>query len=1045
VEAGEKDHQVVIERLERTYGETDEETPFEMRLVELGSRIAEDYYGEVMQDVREYSIDSRIESLDDEDLASCVLEILKASICFMLLQRCSFNPDRWDNVLDFSHIGDFNSLKVLNIIGSAVSNLTRPVLMEIRREVEQQNKDLVQEKLKKEKNKVLDFVERSKKIKLEKEASWDYNALKHESEEKRNDEKQAGEAAERGEEDDTGVRTGQGLPDSEPEGKRGAGRDADEVRTYEEKISEGKQGRSVWGDALRGLVEAAPADRAGTGREPSGLFDGADGKERRSGRDTESNGATDLGGTDEQHQGQGGGDSLKRDSLRLNKEEQDEKISEADSERSLSASSMPENDFLTPGDDQTELKQGEYQQISFFDRDYIEENKAQKVISSSEPDTKKQTESKVTIQDSRNFRITDDNLGTGGKKEKFRTNIEAIKTLQRIESEKRTATPVEQETLSKYVGWGGLAEAFEENRSGWEAEYRELKGVLTEEEYVSARESTLNAHYTSPLIIRSIYETLDRMGFKAGNILEPAMGIGNFFGMLPESMRESKLYGVELDSITGRIAKLLYPDADIQIKGFEQTDFQRDFFDLAVGNVPFGDYRVSDRGYDRFGFSIHDYFFAKSLEKVRSGGIVAFVTSRWTLDKKDETVRKYISQRAEFLGAVRLPNTAFKANAGTETTTDIIFLKKRDRIMEVDEEWLHVSADEEGRQFNEHYRSHPKMVAGTLEMVSGPHGQELTCKENRNESLEVSLRSALGHIEGSYEEAEIEEEEDEGTVEMIPANSGVQNYSYCIIDDKVYYRENSVMKRVTEPGSIIERLKGMIDIRDGTQKLIEIQLEDYSDEEIKRSQTKLNTAYDNFVKKYGLLSSRTNKRAMGQDAGYCLLCSLEKFDDDGKYCGKADMFSRRTIKKAEVVTEVDTASEALAVSLCEKAKVDLPYMSELSKKPEKEIIKELQGVIFKDPLTAKWETADEYLSGNVRDKLKIARSYAETHPQYTINVQSLERVQPKELDASEIEIRLGATWVEPGYIEDFMREVFQTPEYLFDRKTVGIQFTAQCQ
>jgi len=475
------------------------------------------------------------------------------------------------------------------------------------------------------------------------------------------------------------------------------------------------------------------------------------------------------------------------------------------------------------------------------------------------------------VPEANNFHITDDNLGAGGPKEKFRRNIEAIKNLQKIEAEQRPATPEEQEILSRYVGWGSLPEAFEENRKGWEKEYSELKGLLSESEYVSARESTLNAHYTSPVVIRSIYETLERMGFDGGNILEPAMGVGNFFGMLPESMKESRLYGVELDSISGRIAKLLYPEANIQITGFENTGFQSDFFDAAVGNVPFGDYRVIDREYDKLGFSIHDYFFVKTLDKVRTGGIIAFVTSRWTLDKKDETVRKYISGKAEFLGAVRLPNTTFKANAGTEATTDIIFLKKRDRIMELDEEWLHVSEDEEGRQFNDYFRSHPEMVAGKLSMVSGPFGQELTYKEKKDVPLPELLNAAMQHIQGNYEEAEAGIEENGEEIETIPADPYVKNYSYCIVEGKVYFRENSIMRMLSENESVEERIKGMIAIRDKTQELINIQLEDYPDESISKAQTELNSLYDGFTKKFGLISSRTNRRDVGQDSSYCLL------------------------------------------------------------------------------------------------------------------------------------------------------------------------------
>ena len=639
-----------------------------------------------------------------------------------------------------------------------------------------------------------------------------------------------------------------------------------------------------------------------------------------------------------------------------------------------------------------------------------------------------------------NFRITDDRLGAGGPKEKFRRNIAAIETLKQIESENRVATPEEQQILSQYVGWGGLADAFDETKGNWSDEYAQFKGVLTEDEYKAARESTLNAHYTSPTIIRSIYEALGNMGFEKGNVLEPAMGVGNFFGMLPEKMQDSRLYGVELDDITGRIARQLYPQADVRISGYEKTDFQNDFFDVAVGNVPFGNYQVPDRAYDKLGFQIHDYFFAKTLDKVRPGGIVAFVTSKGTMDKQSPQVRKYLAQRAELVGAVRLPNTAFKENAGTEVTSDLLFFQKRDRLMNIDPDWVHLSTNEDGISMNQYFVDHPEMIVGKMAEVSGPHGMETACLPDESRPFEDQLKEAISNISATYEAAELEEGE-ELTFDTIPADPNVKNYSYCIVDDKVYYRENSIMKPADVSESMEERIKGMIGIRDCTQELITMQMEEYSDAAITAKQQELNDRYDNFSKKFGLISSQTNKRAFNQDSSYCLLCSLEKLDDEGKFEGKADMFTKRTIKRAEVVTSVDTASEALAVSLSEKARVDLPYMAELAGKSEDEITEELTGVIFKNPLTDRWETADEYLSGNVREKLSVARNYAENHPEYAVNVSALERVQPKELDASEIEVRIGATWIDPKYIEDFMRETFQTPDYLFNRDVVGVKFS----
>ena len=640
-----------------------------------------------------------------------------------------------------------------------------------------------------------------------------------------------------------------------------------------------------------------------------------------------------------------------------------------------------------------------------------------------------------------NYVISDMELGVGTAKEKFQRNVEAIRTLETIESEKRPATNEEQEALSKYVGWGGLADAFDETKSAWAKEYAELKKLLSEEEYISARESTLNAHYTSPVIIQGIYRTLQRMGFTKGNLLEPSMGIGNFFGMLPETMRESHLYGVELDSLTGRIARLLYPKANITVDGYEKTAFPNDFFDAAVGNVPFGQYKVADKKYDKYNFLIHDYFFGKTLDQVRPGGVIAFITSKGTMDKENPKVRKYIAQRAELLGAVRLPNTAFKANAGTEVTSDILFLQKRDRIVDIEPDWVHLSQDKNGIAMNSYFVEHPEMVVGSMEMVSGPYGMESTCVPDDSIPFEEQLQKSLSFIEGSYEEIELEELNEELTAEIIPAVPEVKNFSYALIDDRLYYRENSLMRPVEAAEGMLERIKGMVAIRDCTQELIRLQLEDYPDEQIHSRQKQLNDLYDSFAKDYGRIYFKTNKRAFHQDSCYCLLCSLEKQDEEGNFLGKADMFTKRTIKKAEVVTSVDTASEALAVSLAEKAVIDFEYMSELSGKDEDTLTEELTGIIFKNPLSEEWETADAYLSGNVRNKLEAAETFAKNEPMYAVNVEALKRVQPRELDASEIEVRIGATWIEPRFIEDFMREVFETPEHLLNRDVIKIQYS----
>ena len=641
-----------------------------------------------------------------------------------------------------------------------------------------------------------------------------------------------------------------------------------------------------------------------------------------------------------------------------------------------------------------------------------------------------------------NFRITDDALGVGGAKAKFRANMAAIHLLQELEFEGLQASPEQQEILSRYVGWGGLADAFDPDKAGWRAEYDELKGVLSPEEYAAARASTLNAHYTSPTVIRAIYDTVESMGFQTGNILEPSMGVGNFFGMLPESMKSSRLYGVELDSITGRIAKQLYPKADITVAGFETTD-RKDFYDLAVGNVPFGQYQVSDRAFDKLGFSIHNYFFAKALDQVRPGGVVAFVTSRYTMDAKDSAARKYIAQRADFLGAIRLPNNAFKANAGTDVVSDIIFLQKRDRPIEIEPDWVHLGENEDGFAINRYFIDHPEMVLGRQTSESTQYGrQDFTVAPAEGADLAEQLSGAIRNIRGTYAEAELPDlGEDETIVETIPADPNVRNFSYTVVDGELYYRQNSIMTKPDFNATAKERAKGMVELRDCVQKLISEQMDGFiSDETIRQTQAELNTLYDGFTAKYGLINSRANALAFAEDSSYYLLCSLEELDEDKNLKRKADMFTRRTIRAHEAVTSVDTASEALALSISEKACVDMEYMSKLTGRSQDELINELNGVIFLDPVRGEWQTADEYLSGNVRQKLREAEQAAQDSPGYLPNVEALRQAQPRDLDASEIEVRLGATWIDPAYIREFMWETFETPFY--QQRMIDVTYSA---
>lgn len=664
-----------------------------------------------------------------------------------------------------------------------------------------------------------------------------------------------------------------------------------------------------------------------------------------------------------------------------------------------------------------------------------------------EPDQPNQSE----LVPTQNFRIADNHLGEGGAKQKFRANMDAIHTLQQLELDNRNATVQEQEILSKYVGWGGLADAFDEKKDAWADEYHELKNALTEEEYTAARESTLNAHYTSPVIIRGIYRALEQIGFRGGNILEPSMGIGNFFGMLPDSMQNSRLYGVELDSVSGRIAKKLYPKAQITVAGFETTN-QHNFYDLAIGNIPFGNYKVNDRAYNRLGFSIHNYFFAKALDQIRTGGIVAFVTSHYTMDSKNPSARRYLAQRAKLLGAIRLPDNAFRANAGAEVVSDILFFQKRDHIIDVDENWIHLGTTSNGYAINSYFTEHPEMVLGTLEEQSTQFGKSCTVKADPNRELSEALEEAVSRIAGHYEPIQstrsgsVSESDTQKVEETLPADPSVSNYSYTLENGEIYYRENSIMRRINRSGVAKERIKGLLQIRTALKRVMQLQIEDASDEEVHRAQEQLGNIYDAFTKKYGLINSRQNAQVLDGDSSYFLMCSLENINDKGELESKADIFTKRTIRAQQEITTAETPEDALAISISEKGHVDLPYMAELlgRKGEESEIAKALNGIIFHDPQAtdeqSAWKTADEYLSGNVRDKLRAAELAYQKDATYSANVKALKQAQPKDLTASEIDVRLGATWIDKSYIEQFMYETFHTPHY--QRNHIRVSFAA---
>ena len=635
------------------------------------------------------------------------------------------------------------------------------------------------------------------------------------------------------------------------------------------------------------------------------------------------------------------------------------------------------------------------------------------------------------------FHITNETLGFGPAKEKCRRNLEAIELLKKLEAVGRDATYEEKEILSNYVGWGGLPMAFDETKKSWHKEYTTLKELLTKEEYESARGSVLNAHYTQPIVIEAMYKVLENMGFKEGNVLEPACGVGNFFGVIPESMNEAKLYGVELDSISGRIAQYIYPEADIQVKGFEKMKYPEEFFDVAISNVPFGNYKVLDKDYDKFNFQIHDYFLAKCINLLRAGGVAALITTKGTLDKKNSSVRKYLAERANLIGAVRLPNNAFKGNAGTEVTADILFFQKKENISVEEPAWLETDVDEAGVPMNNYFIDNPDMILGTMKEVSGPYGKETTCKPLKNKTLKELLEMTVNKIKGIIKPST---EKSVELLKSIPADPNVRNYSFTVVDDVIYYKEDSLIIPQKAAVKTAERIKGLIKIRDIVRELIAVQLEeDVTDEDIKSLQIQLNNAYDSFTKDYDLITSNANKRAFSKDSSYYLLCSLEELNEDGSLKRKADMFTRRTIKRAIPVTSVDTSTEALALSLNEKAKVDLDYMSELTKKSKAEIIDDLTGVIFENPTTKEWENNDEYLSGNVREKLEIARAFAVMDAKYNVNVDALEKVQPADLTAAEIEVHLGATWIEPEIYQRFMNDLLDTPIYL-DR-IIKIQYS----
>lgn len=943
------------------------------QLMEYAARAAAEHCKEYLLDMQYRKTNSFLEELDDQSTEVTFRNLLTASVQYMVLSRCGLNPSGYLNEDDFRAITNFNTPRMFYHLGNAVSQTGKEVLQTISRTIRNavRTAQMQQEALEKE------------------EGSID-NAGNHIP----NDGKLS----------DSRTRTAQVEQTGEIRADAGAVSEAGAQRDLYRASADGGTGRAPQGDR----AESDQTD--GTTHQPDGKQGGIE-------RGAQSDRSDGVDSQDEQHPAKSREDSENRDHLRLNQIEQ-VTLLEAAEEQS---------------EQETEQKAVE-KSTAFFGMPKFQETDSPDAVQEIGQATKAQ-----------NFRITDEHLGEGGPKQKYQRNVQAIQTLKQIEAENRTATQEEQEILSQYVGWGGLADAFDDRKENWKKEYAQLKELLTPEEYESARGSVLNAHFTSPTVIRAIYNAVENMGVVPGNILEPACGTGNFFGLLPESLQQSKLYGVELDDLTGRIARQLYPQAEITISGFEKTS-RRDFYDLVVGNVPFGEYRVADKEYDRLGFPIHDYFLAKSIDQLRPGGIMAVVTSMYTMDKKNPSARQYLAKRADLLGAVRLPNNAFQANAGTGVTTDILFFQKRDHAPEREPDWVSLSKTENGIPINRYFADHPQMVLGEIKQVSGRFGEEVVCEPLEGMELKEQLDDALSHLNAPDKEllySVAPQTELLAERSTLPADPQVRNFSYTLHDGQLYYRENSVMHPVTVSKTQEARIRGLLNIRDSARTLISLQLEGASDEAVHKEQSNLNSLYDDYTNNYGLLNSLANKQAFQDDTAYPLLCSLEILNEEGKLERKADMFFKRTIQRHQPVTSVDTAAEALAVSIGEKACVDLEYMASLlgNKKEIPQMVQELEGVIFKDPSSGAfgmeqeswaqgWQTADEYLSGNVRQKLQDAQEAAQSHPEFAVNVRALQQVQPKDLSAAEIDVRIGSSWIAPEYYRQFLFELLKTPYYL---------------
>ena len=990
----------VLERLSNSFGEF-ESTDFVDGIIKTAEIVTQYNIDNYFVDLINNKNDSLLEEVDKINLNNWFKNIVANSIAFMVLTRCGYNAHTYFTPEDFKHIGEFNTHKTIGVLGNAVSDISEMVLRDIAKTVSSLQK-----------------AEKQKNYTVEQIQSKDYYNITEEK-----------TMTERSEQNGDYLQTRRGLSNSELQPTRQS--ENRQIWNDEKNISdETPQGDLHRNETFRNTEQPLGGNRPTS--EQNGRGDNQpDGTEGERERTTEAERPNALGSENEQLSSSSRRNSIQSTDLQLNNEQ-----AEVDN---TSAFSISEQDILTEKQKlntktEPEITQETEQDVQIsLDIKSLQQQTIGQDIEIAEP--------KPPDMVRHQFKITYDNLGVGTKSERYTNNINAIKTLKQIEQEQRLATPAEQEILSKYVGWGGLADYFDDKNS----KYLELKSLMTEEEYSAARESTLTAFYTPPIVIKAMYKALENLGFEKGNILEPACGTGNFLGLLPDSMQKSKCYGVELDDISGRIAKQLYQNSNISIKGFEKNTLPDSFFDVAVGNVPFGNFQIADKRYDKYKFMVHDYFFARTLDQVRAGGIVAFITSKGTMDKENPAVRKYIAQRADLLGAIRLPNNTFKSAAGTEVTSDILFLQKRDGIIDTEPDWVYLNTNKNSIKMNQYFVDHPNMILGEMSEITGQYGIETACVPYENKPLDELLNVAVQNITGSIWEYDFDDLTDSEQDTAIPADPTVKNFSYTVVDGQIYYRENSKMNKIDLSETAQNRIKGMIEIRDCVHTLIEYQTEDYSDEQITEKQQELNKLYDDFSKKYGLINSRANNLAFHVDSSYFLLCSLEMLDDEGNFRRKADMFSKRTIKQKVTVSKVDTASEALALSLAEKAGIDIEYMSNLTGKSEEQLVDDLKNVIFLNPHyslgEAKYLTADKYLSGNVREKLKIAREHARKSPEeYSVNVAALEKVQPVDLTASEISLRLGSTWIPPEYIRNFMFDLLDTPTYM--KPNIKVHYSA---